>query len=413
MAMGGVVLARGGPGSDGANVAYRAVPAPANRVSGFALPIGLIPLLQDPPTFDTKDSSFDAFRLANLLEHPPWNYPLTKPSEPEGDITLSVARNSLTVDLGNVRDVIPKDDLRFASSSRAPAIVVGVGHAFVGLSPLVQFQNETTLNPALRHALRDAQPFLPNTEYGVNDDVRGQAAAQALFGWAQPLVHAEKGAGDGRDGVYVGARLKLLRGLAYGSADNAVRFTTPDTLFGSVPLDASYVGHLRTAMPGDGKWGHGFDLGVVFVTGTLELGLAANDLNTHIAWNVKESVVAKDSVSGNYVQTTVHESTPYTSQVPAGYLLTASEQLGGVLVAGDAQRDAFDQVSGHAGAELWLGMWALRGGMSLDVQHELQVAGGVGLRLGRFGIDVAVATNQNNLTRERAVDLGAGLSFYH
>ena len=95
MAMGGVTLLHGGPGSDVVNVAYRAVPpVTGGRARGLSLPIGLIPVLQDPPTFDTNDSAFGAFHLANLALHPPWNLALVEPSEPTGDVTLSLGRNA-------------------------------------------------------------------------------------------------------------------------------------------------------------------------------------------------------------------------------------------------------------------------------------------------------------------------------
>lgn len=411
LAMGGVSLARGGPGGDIVNVAYRAVPpAPGDSPSGFSLPIGLIPVLQDPPSFDPDDSTFSPFRLANLALHPPWNLALVEPSEPAGDVTVSIGRNALSVDLGNLREVIPDERVRFASVARGPALVVGVRRAFVGIGPLVHAQNDLNLNNALREALRDGQPFLPNTDYTLDDRARGQAAAQAMVGAAFPLLHTA--GADERGGFYVGARAKLLRGLAYGDADEAVGFTTPDTLFGNAPVDVHYTGRMRSALPADGGWGSGFDAGAVWVLGTFELGLAANDLGTRIAWRVEERVTVQDSVSGEYRTSTVAEDVPFTSTVPASYLVTATTRVGGVLVAADLQRGALDQVTGHAGLECWVGRLALRAGASVDPQHRVQVAGGAGLRFGRIGLDLAVATNQSNLMHERAVDLGAGLSFY-
>ena len=87
MAMGGVNLLHGGPGGDAVNVAYRAVPPePRDRARSWSLPIGLIPVLQDPPSLDPDDSTFNAFELANLALHPPWNLALRKPEAPVGDV---------------------------------------------------------------------------------------------------------------------------------------------------------------------------------------------------------------------------------------------------------------------------------------------------------------------------------------
>lgn len=411
LAMGGVTLSHGGPGGDAVNVAYRAVPPAAERgPSSLLLPLGLIPVLQDPPTFDTNDSAFNAFEIANLALHLPWNLRLVEPAEPAGDVTLSVGRNALTIDLGGVRDVIPDERVRFATAMRGPGIVLGIRRLFIGVSPFVQAQNDFDLNDALRGALHDGETFLPNTEYSLTDRGHAQAAAQALLGAAFPVLRS--GGEDDRGGLYVGARARLLRGLAYADADEQVGFVTPDTLFGDVPMDLRFRGLQRSAPPADGGWGRGFDAGAVFVAGALEIGLAGNDLATSIDWKVKETVTSKDSVSGDYVTQTVGEQVPFTSTVPASFMLTAMTRVGGVLVAADVQRDALEQISGHAGAEIWAGPLALRAGASLDAQQRTQFAGGIGLRLGRLGLDAAVATNQSNITHERAVDLGVGLSFY-
>jgi hypothetical protein len=76
MAMGGVVLAGGDAGAEGANVAYRAVPREKQGGWTLPLPIGLIPLLADPPELDPDDPDFNVYELANLLYNPPWNLQL-------------------------------------------------------------------------------------------------------------------------------------------------------------------------------------------------------------------------------------------------------------------------------------------------------------------------------------------------
>ena len=410
MAMGGVTLMHGGPGSDIANVAYRAVPIdPRERVCSFSLPLGVIQTLRDKPSFDTKDSTFNAFKLADLGLHLPWNIALTKPKEPADDVTITVSRTSLVIDLGVLRDIIPTDRMRFADAMRGPAFVLGVKRAFIGISPYVNVQNDFQLGDALRDALHDGRPFVPFTTYGLHDHGTAQAAVQAMAGGAFALVRASP---QSRDGVYVGARARVLRGMAYADANETVSFTTPDTLFGTAPLDLNLDGRMRSATPSGGGIGHGFDAGVVFVARGVELGLAANDLSTSIDWKVKETRTAKDSTSGDYKTVTVATDQAYTSTIPASYLLTAATHLGDIYVAADAVRDGLAQMTGHIGAEYWLGAVALRGGAWDDSAKRVQVSGGIGVRLGRIGLDVALATNQENLTHERTLDLGAGLSWY-
>lgn len=410
MAMGGVTVMRGGPGSDVQNVAYRAVPAEKNDgIRSLSLPIGLVPLLQDPPVLDTNDSAFNAFRLANLALHLPWNLAVVEPAEPQSDIGLSVSRTSLTVDLGSLQDIVPDDRVRYANTLRGPAIVMGLSrNLFVGVSPFVSATNDFELNDSLHAALAEAHPFQPNTRYEFNDRGTGVAALQAVAGVAFPIARAD----EGRNGLYVGARARLLKGMAFADVKASAGFTTPAILFGSDPLDLQFEGDMRTAMPSDGGWGHGFDAGAVFVTGPLELGVAANDLQTSIPWKTKRTVTSKDPVTGEYTTVTLAEGEDYTSELPATYLVTATTRVGNLLLAADAQQDALEQVTGHVGAEFWIGNLALRGGGWRDPRGNLQVSTGVGLRLGGIGIDAALATNQSNLTRERAVDLGVGLSWY-
>ena len=413
MAMGGAIVTRGGPGSDATNVAYRAVPRAPSTGRSLPLPLGLIPLAQDPPVTDYKDPNFNAFELLNLLYNPPWNYPLNKPTVPSDSITIAIGQNDLVVDLHSVQGIFPDGETRMGTEVRSPALVVGIGRAFVGVAPLIQYENDIRLNDALDGALAHGQAFVPNTEYKLLAQLRAQAAVQGILGWAQPVWRPAAADKKSRDGVYVGARAKLLRGIAYADGNPSAVFTTSDSQFGSKPVDIGFSGMTRVADPNGGKLGHGFDAGAVVVIGVTEFGLALNEIGTTIQWNVKESVFEKNTVSGNYVPRTVAENKPFTSEVPTTALLTASTRVAGILAAADVARSANNITTWHLGAERWLGKsLALRAGMGLDANKLVQTSGGLGLRLGKLGIDVAVATNSRNVTRERATELGAGFAFY-
>jgi hypothetical protein len=149
------------------------------------------------------------------------------------------------------------------------------------------------------------------------------------------------------------------------------------------------------------------------VVGVTEFGLAVNDIGTTIDWQVEESVVEKDSVTGDYKTRTLDGKNPLTSEVPTTILLTASTRFAGVLAAGEVARNVKDVTTWHVGAERWLGKTlALRAGLAYDANKMTQTSGGLGLRMGRIGLDFAVATNSRNITRERATELGAGFAFY-
>ena len=410
MAMGGVVLAGGGPGSDGPNVAYRAVPRAKEAGWALPLPIGLVPLLADPPELDPDDPDFNVYELANLLYNPPWNLQLVEPATPGNDVTVVIGKDHLSVDLGDIRSVFPDDGSRQGAVVNGPALGFGVHRFFLAAAPQVFYQNELTLNAALLDAM-DGAEFRPDTKYEMLDGGSGMAAIGAQLGWAGPLMQVGDPRGAGT-GLYAGARVKLMRGMAYGRADNAVSFVTGDTLFASGPVDLGYLGRYETAGPDGGGFGRGLDLGAVWMGAGLEVGLGVNDIGTRYDWRVEESVAFRDPETGDYEQVTVAEDKPVTSTVPTTAVANAAARLGRFLVAADVIRGV-NSTTGHLGGETWLTpLLAVRAGAYLDANEQVQYTGGAGLRLGPVGLDLAVATHTRNLTRERGLELGAGLALY-
>jgi hypothetical protein len=411
-AMGGVLLPDGGPASDPINVAYRAVPVASGSSSVLPLPIGLLPLIQDPPVFDSKDPDFNVYKLANQLYNPPWNLQLVEPATPSSDIVVSLGRDYLALQLGDVANVFPEDGSRFGGVMHFPAFGLGVRNFFANVSGVTHVENDLELNTPLLAALKNGEAFRPNTQYALEDAAKGQAAAALQAGWAGALARAHSKDKTDRSGVYVGARAKLLRGLAYGDARNHVGFATGDTLFSNNPVALDYLGYTRTAMPADGGWGQGFDLGTVWIVRGFEIGVGANDVGSRINWKVEESVMQRDSVSGDVKSTTLAKGVAFTSEIPATYNITVARRFGGSLIAADAEKGIFDTTY-HLGAEHWVGPVALRAGTSLDGQQQVQYGGGVGVKFGRLGADAGVATNSRNLSHERGVELCVGLALYH
>src|SRR5262249_3515924 len=185
MGMGGVILA-GALAAAAANVASRAVPPAASRSLEVPLPIGLIPVLADPPSFDPNDADFNAFQLANLLYDPPWNLRLSGERKPSSDVVLSIARDRLPVDLADLADAIPEGDSLSGGVSNGPSLTFGL-KVFAGIAPLIEYRNDLQLDDALRGALRHGQAFTPNTTYSLRDDLHGQAALGLHLGAAAPL----------------------------------------------------------------------------------------------------------------------------------------------------------------------------------------------------------------------------------
>ena len=404
MGMGGVDL-----GGTGANIAYRAVPAPPAEPRGFSLPIGLIQVLANPPQLDAGKPDFSIFDLANLLYTVPWNLQLTQPDPIASDVNVSISQDSLVVNLGDAQKLFPQQSGKIGAVLNGPSLGFSVHRVFIGLLPVVEYDNDLTLNDALHGALANADPFLPNTLYSMTDKARAQLAAGAELGFATPLARGGAGPAD-RSGFYVGARLKALRGLAYGDHNGSIGFTTPDTLF-TKPVDVRYSGQLNDAGPDGGGWGGGADLGAVWIGHGVEIGVGVDDIGTQVGWKVRQSAVYSDSVTGGYVQQVLNERAPLESRIPTVLTVNAATQVGRALVAADLV-SGVNNTQAHLGAEIWAGRVALRAGTYIDANKLIEGSLGTGVRFGTLGLDLAVSSHSRNVTQQRVLEMGAGISFY-
>jgi hypothetical protein len=428
LGMGGVATSDNGA-SRTANVAFRAVPS-GHSSRSIPLPIGLIQYANDHPTFDTSDPDFNIFKILNLVSNPPLTLQLSKPKDVSGDISVFVARDSLRVDLDDVRRAIPKDGWKQGGVYHLMAVGIGIKQFFVQVVPTVHVRNEFKLDPALRRALRDAEPFVGNTRYGTTDDGVAQAAVAWQAGMtARAFYHAPADAnvGDQDDpsaddprrnsatALYVGAAPKYFWGLAYGSLKGSGGVTTGDTLFGSgdpVAIDMSVLTR-DAAIGGDGGSGHGTgaDVGGVVFYRNFELGVGINDLGSEIHWNTTVKQHVYDDALNQFTTTTLARDVDYTSRIPAAITVNVAKRSSSMTLAADFV-DTELRTTVHLGVERWLGMVAVRGGAYRDTNGRWQMTGGTGLRFGGIGVDLAVATHSRNIEEERAAELCASLTLY-
>src|SRR5882762_10111458 len=235
LGMGGVVTSDVGDFS-GSNIAFRAVPKGPGGTGSIPLPLGLIQYLSDHPVYDSKDSLFNIYKIANVFLNPPLTIQLVKPKEVSGDISIFVAQDSLKVDLADVKRVIPENSMKQGGVIHLFGIHRNFGKGFVQIGPLVHLRNELTLSDKLRDALRDGRPFTSNTRYGLTDEGRAQAAVAFQVGYAARALYrapANESSTDPRrnraTALYLGAAPKYLLGLAYGDARGEGGVTTGDT----------------------------------------------------------------------------------------------------------------------------------------------------------------------------------------
>jgi hypothetical protein len=409
LGMGGVVLPGGG--GEGFNAAYRAVPAPPNARHDVPLPLGLVQLAMNPPVLDPNDPDFDIYELSNQVFNPPWNLQLVSPQTPSDDIVVELGRDRMAIQLGEIRTLFPDRRSTLGNIGRGPAFGVGVGPFYAGAAAEVHYENDLLMNPALHDALARGEPFETNTRYALEDSAVGQAVASFEVSWAGPIVRNDDTRIRRGMALFGGVRPRLLRGLAYGSSGNVLTFDTADTLLKTSPVELDYQGFIRQAGPGSAGWGHSLDLGAVWMNDALEIGLGVNDVVSRVHWAVEESSTQRDTVLNDFTRTILANHVPFSSELPATTTLNVAYRTEFLLVAADAVH-SMGRTSAHLGGEVWFGPLATRAGLGLDTAEQLQFGGGVGLRLGRVGLDLGLATHSRNLSRERGLELGAGLALY-
>ncbi len=422
LGMGGVLTSDVGDHT-GSNIAFRAVPKGTGGSGSIPLPLGLIQYLSDHPTFDSKDSTFNIYEIANVILNPPLTIQLVKPSEVSGDISVYVAQDSLQVDLADVKRVIPKNSMMQGGVYHIGGIGKSFGKMFFHVGPLVHVRNELTLSNELRDALRDAVPFTGNTRYGVTDEGRAQAAISFQAGYAFRALHRASETEDdspdprrnGSTALYLGAAPKYLLGLAYGDVHATGGVTTGDTLFaGSNPVTIDMDTETRYAVVGgDGGTGTGFgsDVGAVLYYRNFELGVGLNDFGSQIKWSTTVRRHVYDDATNEFTTTVVARDEEFTSRIPVTTTVNVAKRIGRTTLAADVV-DGELRTMMHAGAELWFGMFALRSGVYRDQNKMMQFTGGGGYRFGKIGVDLAIATNSRNIERERGAELSASLSLY-
>jgi len=426
LGMGGVVTSDIGA-SSGANIAFRAVPKGHGHHS-IPLPLGLIQFASDPPEFDSSSPDFNVFEIADLITNPPLTLSLSRPDPVSSDVKIYVSQDTLSIDLEDLRRIIPESSLQNGGVTHLPGIGFGFRKAFVQLAPLIHIQNELNLEDPLRRVLRDAAPFTTNTRYGLADVGVAQGALAFQAGFAFRAYHStapgkgeEEDEGDedprrnGATALYLGAAPKFLYGIAYGDVRGLGGATTGDTLLGSgdpVALDvAARTRHAITG--GDGGSGHGFgaDVGAVVYYRNIEFGIGVNDLSSQIDWKVTERMHVYNDSLNEFTTTPLSKDRDFTSRIPVTTTFNVAKRFGETTVAASVV-DGPLATSIHLGAEMWLGMIAVRGGTYRDTNDNWQLTGGGGVKFGKIGLDLAVASNQRYVEDKRAVEMAASLTLY-
>ena len=422
LGMGGILLSEDRQSAI-QNVAYRAVPRtndPTDAYKSIPLPLGLIQVLANPPEFDPKNPNFNIFQIMGLIARTPYTLQLIKPEQLSSDIIVDVGQNQLAVDLGDLQSLFPSGDIKLGTTFATPNLEFGTANIFGGVRPQSEGRNTLNLDPTLQAALAEAAPFEPNTTYGAADDGQAQAALAFMLGGALPLMPPiDAPDGNPRKGgkaIYGGVRAKYLRGIALWRGQGNAQFATGDTIFGSsTPIETQYDVDVRqTPNPGFGE-GNGFatDAGVVFFVDKLEVGLGVNDIAATIDWkDTNVDNYTYDSINNTNVKTPVSRHESYKSRFPTTGSFNMVYRTKTMTFGGTLDLTANQLWVPRVGMETWLGPTPLRGGLYMGAYSRLQVTAGSGIKIGKMGLDLALATHSRGLTDKRGLELAASLAIY-
>ncbi|HET7379789.1 MAG TPA: hypothetical protein VFJ24_07100 [Gaiellales bacterium] len=408
--MAGVSLSRDGALSR-FNPAYHAVPRRAGRSAKFTIPIplGLFQVLKDSAAFDTHKSYFNPIALADYVLHPPLFYEIKKVPEPTNNVEFTIGKDSLVVDLGASAQLVPTDRFSFGGSSRLMDIGPTIKGLHVGVLLWEDHEVGFQLGDTLLGFLRKEVPAKTNTDYtGVGDGI-----AQA--GFAPTLAYAGRVWGDSSHAIYLGAAVHYYLGGAYGSVWGTAGITTGDSLFtGPNPVTPTVDGRVQYSKAGN-SFGHGFgtDVGMVYTSGPVEVGLGINDLGATLTWSdTRVDSVHFDTAANDFASREIANHVKTKTRLPVTYVANAALELGTNTTAGAEVLNNGRGTTIQLGVEQRVGPLALRGGVARDQRKRVQLAAGTGVRFGPFSLDVGFLTHSSSLSNSRGITMATSLSIY-
>lgn len=400
----------------------------------IVLPFGLFQILKDTDIFDPGSDKFDLVRSFEYAVSP-LHYTVNRDGTGTGALFIEDLTNArLNRDLNAYRGFVPVTQpvgYGLAHPSFGVTIPVyksdKVRHGiFVGAGPYFAMRGELNVDQGLVNILGSDTTVAvpPNTAFPISSDARGELALAITGGYrgryAWPMgvpAHGE------RDGLYVALNYSYLRG-----------FRMEDGLIG-VRLDTDAAGQLTVnpALPppiGVGRTsadkgnGRVIDFGVAGLINHWELGFGVNGIGNQIKWTNVEGTnytLGNLFAGGDFLESATVPLPDVTIKQPLQYTTNAGYHADHWTVMGQytvrtsdyaPDKDRLNKTTLHAGAEYRFLVLEPRGGVYYS-RERWQPAGGLGVNLGKFGIDGAVYSTDANVQRKRHAAFALSLRIGH
>lgn len=439
MGMGGVHMPRSSGVSARVNPAYRAVPiTDLDRGRSIPLPIGLLGLIGDLPSFDVEDDDFDLIALADFVWNFPWALQLGAPTSAQSDILLDVSRDAVTIDLGEARDRVPSEG--FSAGDYRTLFDLGFdlelgeryGTVYLGVLQGWEVDEiEVALDDALVGVLRDAEPIVGGRSYALEALGRAQVGLSSSVVYAReiplrtstPTVTEEDWldaywtAEATRPRLWAGLGVRRYVGLATIALDGDIDLTGQDPLLADASTfdldsDTEVVRATPRGFTGLGT-GWALDLGAVLRWSRFEFGAGIADLLADLHWDrARIDRIVYDDLQDDFVQESLPGDRRITTTLPRSWRLNTLWRADPRMVVATDLSGGPGGTSWHLGGERWVrDHVAVRAGLERDRREQWQAGAGVGLRWSAIGIDVGLRSHSRNVAGDRMVEMGLALVF--
>jgi len=414
-------IAMGNAGDKG-NIASSMVPDGGGDTV-IQLPIGLIRVLRDLNTFNPSSTSFDPARAVERAGSP-LHYTIgggDGESSPAGRFMSDLVNGTVSRDMSTYRGFHFPDEataaalmsptfgktFRVTRSARG-----GFQGVFVGAGPYASFQTTLHADPRLTEIFGSEQRVtFPNATFETRNISTMQLAMAIVVGYRARLDWPGVPQDDSRDGIYVAANYRHLRGMRYLRPDLTLHFNTDAD--GLIPESGGDAGITVDYLEGTSGTGRAIDLGVEAVRGGWIAGFGVNGLGNRIDWNTFTLNRYAMSVTSGQDGADAPLIPPAGSErvvLP----IVSTAHLGFVTGPWTFSSSVGRGMNGRAasgGAERRFGAFAVRGG-AIMTKNGVEPTMGVGVGR-RVALDLAMFGTRANLEGERRWVVAASIRIIH
>jgi hypothetical protein len=411
-------VAMGGGGGN-ANIAFSMV-EPAQRYRVIPLPIGLIQVLSDIDVFNPTSDKFDpaaAIERASNPLHYTFGRKSSSGDDPQGRFIRDVVNGELN------RDLATYSGFTLPEHTTAEGLASGsFGHTFkfarqpggafhgiyVGAGPYLSYSTEVDVDPRLTDIFETGAHYT-NSTLQVQNGSGIQLAMSIVVGYRGrlPFPGGETDEGS-RDGIYLAANYRHLKGFQYYEPAVDVRFDTDNQ--GLISLNPATTPIVVDDLEASSGSGRAVDIGIQFVRDRFEAGIGVNGIGNQIDWTeltLKRYTLNSLIAGGEFVEDIV--GTPLTSLVVKLPVVTSGnfgfDALGFAVTA--TATHGFNGNSFHGGAERRFGSFAVRGGGRYSRGKWDPTYGfGVGRRV---ALDVGFYGTHSNLQNKRQTSMAVSI----